>query len=127
MVEEQKTMKELVAGKFDMTVNGHEYKVYPNLRSIILMQQNFKNEKALEDFNEANTTMSVTSQIVTTEFLEKVIAQTKNKKKDLTKTQIEDLLNKAITSYSNDTQKNVSYKNARKHIDALKDELKAQD
>lgn len=125
MVEEQKTMKELVAGKFDMTVNGHEYKVYPNLRSIILMQQNFKNEKALEDFNEANTTMSVTSQIVTTEFLEKVIAQTKNKKKDLTKTQIEDLLNKAITSYSNDTQKNVSYKNARKHIDALKDELKA--
>lgn len=123
--EEQKTMKELVAGKFDMTVNGHEYKVYPNLRSIILMQQNFKNEKALEDFNEANTTMSVTSQIVTTEFLEKVIAQTKNKKKDLTKTQIEDLLNKAITSYSNDTQKNVSYKNARKHIDALKDELKA--
>ena len=125
MVEEQITMKELVAGKFDMTVNGHEYKVYPNLRSIILMQQNFKNEKALEDFNEANTTMSVTSQIVTTEFLEKVIAQTKNKKKDLTKTQIEDLLNKAITSYSNDTQKNVSYKNARKHIDALKDELKA--
>ena len=60
-----------------MTVEGKEYRVYPNIRNIILLQQKFKNPQNLYDFNEANTTMTVTRQIVTTEFLDKVCQSVK--------------------------------------------------
>jgi len=63
-------MVEIMSGRFNMKVNNHTYKVYPNLRSICLTQQNFKHPDDLEYFNEANTTMTVSRQVVATEFLD---------------------------------------------------------
>lgn len=98
-------MQELMSDRFKMMVNGHSYLVYPNLRSIILTQQKFKNPTTLEHFNEANTTMTVARQVVATEFLDKVCTEVSKKKKAMTKQQVEESLKKAIASYSSNIKK----------------------
>lgn len=121
---EAKTLGELQRSTFKMSVNSKQYSVYPNMRSILNITDSYKNKKEVYKLTELNTSLKICNHMVMSEFYDHLVTAAKAHKKEMTKKDVEAVIDKAIASYSADHKdSSETAKHVAEYIEKCKVEL----